>query len=259
MRPLLILLIVNPFLLFAQELATAFPESIPITEDVVELKQRNFNRGFLPSGWKSLYQYQNGRLIRQRNYFRGELRLDETYEYTEFPNSLEIKNIYTDKEDYSLTINYFNDQRQLIKSEMFFDQDTINPQWVCHNFKYDSVSQQVTFERTNFYSNSRQRSECYELKFTNNRLLNRLTFDSCNVITKKESIEFRNNRTVFRTIDHMDPEVVILGARSEEGIQRFLYRIDKRGNWTKRYFISSSGMRFLEIKNKIKYQAHNNR
>lgn len=255
MRLLATLLILFPSLLVGQELQTAFPSLLPVTNEVTEIKQRSFNRGFWPSGWKSLYLYEHGRLVRQINHFRGELRMDETYEYIESANSLRIKHIYTDKEDYALTFNYFNDRDELIKSELFFDQDTLSPQWLCHNFQFDSLRGVVNFEQTRYYPESRQSTECYELKFQNNRLLERLTLDSCNTVTKRESIEFRDNRTAFQIIDHMNPEVVVVGGRSEQGIQRYLYKLDKRGNWIKRYYVTANGRKILEIKRKIKYRG----
>ena len=181
--------------------------------------------------------------------------MDETFEYTQADNSLRVKQIYTDQEDYALTINYFNERDELIKSELYFDQDTLNPQWLCHSFQYDSLEGVVKFKRTNYYSESRQSSECFELKFQNSRFIERLTFDSCKTVTKRESIEFQDNRSVFQVIDHMNPEVVVVGGRSEQGIQRYIYKLDKRGNWIKRYYVKANGRKTLEIKRKIIYEG----
>jgi hypothetical protein len=62
-------------------------------------------------------------------------------------------------------------------------------------------------------------------------------------------------KTINETIDHQDLEVVIPGARSEGGIQRYRYNFDKKGNWTKRYYVTSSGRKIKDIKRRIKYKT----
>ena len=145
-----------------------------------------------------------------------------------------------------------------MKSELYFDQDTLNPEIVSDNFKYDSLGRIVRFERTSFYPQPRSSTKCYELNYTGKKLTEIITYDSYKIRTKRDLIEFRNNRTAFEIIDHMNPDVVILGGRSEQVIQRYLYKLDKRGNWIKRYYVKSNEKKILEIKRRIKYEAHNN-
>lgn len=253
MRLFTLLLIFSPCWLFCQEMNTAFPELLPVTDDVTEIRQRNFNHGFWPNGWKSLYRYKGGKLIRQTNYFRGELRMDETFEYTESINQVKIKSTYTDKKNYSLTVNQYNERGRLIKSELFLDQDTINPYWLCHKFQYDTLREVVKFERISFYPNDRQSIDCHELRYSKGRLMEKLTYDSCISVSQRDYIAFRNSRKAFRVVDFMNPDVIVTGGRSEKGIQRYLYKLDKRDNWFKRYYVRSNGRKILEIKRKIKY------
>ncbi|MEL6557781.1 MAG: hypothetical protein AAFQ94_06320 [Bacteroidota bacterium] len=255
MKLLATFFILFPGLIIGQDLATAFPEFLPVTNDVIEIRQRSFKRGFLPSGWKSTYHFKDGRLMRQTNYFRAELRMDEVYEYKASPGSLIVRNIYTDKKNYSLTIHHFDGPGKLIKSELFFDQDTINPQWIDDHFEYDSLTETVRFKRTNYYPNNRQFTKCIEMKLSNGRLMEQLMLDSCNEVTQREYIEYLSDRKVFNVIDYMNSEVVVTGGRSEQGVQRYLYKLDKKGNWTKRYYVRANGRKILDIKRKIRYAS----
>ena len=80
MRLFSVLLLFLPLKVFGQDFSKTLPEVLPVTQGVVEIKQTNYNRGFFPSRWKSFYRYDNGKLMRQINYFRGELSMDEIYE-----------------------------------------------------------------------------------------------------------------------------------------------------------------------------------
>ena len=73
----------------------------PVTDEVLEIKQINFN-GLFRSGWKSLYSYRDGHLLRQRNYFKDELRYDLKCEDTKGENWRKKKEIYTKDKDFSI-------------------------------------------------------------------------------------------------------------------------------------------------------------
>lgn len=253
---LIILWLLFPLLAIGQHLKTAFPDPIPVTNDVIEIEQRSFNRSFWPSGWTSVYQYNEGRLIRQVNHFKGELRMDETYEHTETRNQIKIKNIDIDEKNCSIVVNDFDDDGKLIQSELYFEKDAINPEWKHHNFVYDTLNKKMKFERTSFVFNRREVTTYYEYAFSNNRLFDEKTLDDSGAVTRQERTEWLNERTVFRIIDHKNPETVVLGAHSEQGIQRYLYKLDKRGNWVKRYYVKADGGRLLEIKRKIRYDTN---
>jgi hypothetical protein len=258
MRILLTLLLLNPFLVVGQNFSRTLPELLSVSTDVVEIKQRSFNRGLFPSRWKSYYQYNNGKLKQQVNHFKNELRMDETYEYTESENILRVKKSYTNKEDYSLTVSHFDSFGRLVKYELYFDQDTLNPEIKSNNFVYDSSDRIISFQRTKYFQNSRSQTDCYGLGYKNNKLTEISIRGSCNTISHKDQLEYLSEKSVFRTIDHMDPNVVVVGGRSEQGIQRYLYKLDKQGNWVKQYYVKSNGRKILEIKRRIKYAAHNN-
>lgn len=256
MRLFLILFSFLPLIVSGQSFSNTLPELLPEMNDIIEIKQRNFIRGFLPSGWRGLEQYDSGRLVRRVSHFRHKLRMDESFEYTKSTNLLRIKNIYTNKEDYSLTINHYDSLRRLVKSELYFDQDTLNPEIVSDNFKFNSLGQVISFERTHFYQNSRRQTDCYELGYSNNRLTEIISRDSCASISKMDMIQYVNSKSANRTINHMNPEVIVVGGRSELGVERYLYKFDKHGNWIKRYFVKSTGRKILEIKRRIKYKDH---
>lgn len=256
MRSLTILLFsLFPLLIFGQDYTKNLPELLTVTDDVIEIKQSNYNWWLLKSGWRSLYQYENGKLLRQINHYRGELRMDDFYEYTESDKNYIIRHSYTKKEGYSITINQFDNQSRLLKSDLYFDQDTLNPQSTYHSFSFDSLNRIVSYKRTSSNFDYESYTDCYEIKYEQNRPSSKIILDSCTRVTQKRTIQYKSKRSALYVHDWMNPDAIITGGRSENGVARYLYKFDKRGNWTKRFYVKSNGIRILDIKRKIKYEA----
>ncbi len=207
-----------------------------------------------PSGWKSNYYYVDGNLVRQINYFKGELRLNERFEYNESIRSLTIKCIHTDTSEYTETQNTFDSLGRLEKSAIYLNEGISSPSLLIHNFQFDSIERIISYERTNLYQKAGSLTDCYEFKYHDNKLSAIIKYDSCKTIGQEVRIEYASQRSALVNIDHQNPEIVALGGRSENGVQRYLYKLDDRGNWIKRYYLGSNGTRILEIKRKVTYK-----
>jgi hypothetical protein len=191
-------------------------------------------------------------LKRQMNFYKNELRMDENYFYQETENSSKIIKSYTNQEGFSITITYFDSLKRITKSELYFSKDTINPEVSSDSFIYSHNGKLVSYKRT--FIKTKQ-ADCWEFKYEKEKLKELLLYIDCQRLTKKTTVSYneRGNPT-NEVIDHQDSNAVIMGARSEGGMQRLHYVFDKRGNWTKRYFVTSTGRKILETKRKINYK-----
>jgi len=229
-----------------------FVKAIPVSKDVLTIDQISFKNKFSKSGWRSTYYYDNGNLIRQVNFYKNELRMDENFAYNYSNNSLKVKQNYTDEKGFSITLSYFDSLGRVSKSELYYSKDTINPVILSHNFVYSQNGKLISYKSTFIKTNQ---SDCFEFKYENDQLKELLFYNDCIKLSKKTRLSYdKNNIPVFEEIDYQDSNAVITGARSERGMQRFFYVFDKRGNWTKRYFVTSKGRKILEIKRKITYK-----
>ncbi len=92
---------ISLILIYSSCFAQIITEVRPIKGNVAEIKQIDYSNGLFKSGWKNYYYFDtNNNLIRQVNYFKKELRKDESYEYEVKEGLKKIKNIYTDKENF---------------------------------------------------------------------------------------------------------------------------------------------------------------
>jgi hypothetical protein len=224
----------------------------PVTDEVLEIKQINFN-GLFRSGWKSLYSYRDGHLLRQRNYFKDELRYDLKCEYTKGENWRKKKEIYIKDKDFSIEMTYYSRDGLIERLEFFSQKDTLTPVIVWSNFKYEYKNLQSC--KASHQSKISNWTTCYEYKYQKGKIKSILSFDSCAKLTKSVEVIYNSSGyPVNEIIDFQNPESVVTGGRSENGVIRFYYKFDKRGNWTKRYYVTSSGRKIREIKRKITYQ-----
>ncbi len=180
--------------------------------------------------------------------------MDENYTYINGINSIKVKQNYTNKKGFSITITHFDSLKKISKSELYFSNDTINPVSLRNNFVYSNNGKLISYKSTHIKTNQ---SKCLEFKYENGQLKEELLYNDCQRLTKKTTISYdKMGNPVFEEIDYQDPNSVITGARSERGMQRYFYVFDKRGNWTKRYFVTSRGKRFLEMKRRITYKTY---
>lgn len=240
--------------IFGNTFGQDFVEVRPVSKDVLKIKLISFKNIFTKSGWRSQYFYENGNLLRQINYYKNELRMDENYTYINGINSIKVKQNYTNKKGFSITITNFDSLKKISKSELYFSNDTINPVSLRNNFVYSNNGKLISYKSTHIKTNQ---SVCLEFKYENGQLKEELLYNDCQRLTKKTTISYdKMGNPVFEEIDYQDPNSVITGARSERGMQRYFYVFDKRGNWTKRYFVTSRGQRFLEMKRRITYKTY---
>jgi hypothetical protein len=224
----------------------------PITNDVIRIEQIHFNGIFRKSGWKSIYEYLDGRLLRTQTWYKGDLRSDEKYKYLINGGEVTKEKIGLDSILY-ITIDSISEQ-QLKKRKIFLSQDSINPSIVLHSYIYNSENIIDSYKSSSKNYDESESTICIKFNYLKNKIVIQ-ELSNCENINKTITMELdKKGSPIFETIDHHDKTVVITGGRSEKGIQRYKYKYDKKGNWTKRYYVTSKGNSILEIKRKIKYK-----
>lgn len=250
MRP--VLFWISFSLVTSQSFGQPFREIMPVTVDVTEIKQINFN-GLFRNGWRSIKSYHQGELVRHRSYFKSELRADDSYAYASGENWKTKKHIYDDEKGFSIDKTYYTSEGVIEKAEFFFDEDTLHPATVWRKLTYKDGNLQSCL--ATHYGKFRNWTICYEYTYHEGKISSVLTYDSCAELTDSLTITYNSKGyPAYQIIRQYDPRIVVAGGRSENGFQRFYYKFDKRGNWVKRYYVTSSGRRIKEIKRKIEYQ-----
>ena len=233
----------------------SFYDLLTVTSDVVLITQINYNGALKRSGWKSLYSYEEGNLAKQVNYYKGDLRLNEHYDYEKSKDSVIIKQHSIGGQGYFITKEYYSNNGKLTKKKVFLDRNLTKPNSIFHSYVYDSTDRLISFKITHYWGRARDaRTDCTILKYTDNTItIQRL--DSCHHIRQTETNTFDSKgNLVKRVIDAHDPNAHVSGGRSENGIQHYHFKYDKRGNWVKRYYVTSKGKKILEIKRRVRYQ-----
>ncbi len=224
----------------------------PISKNVVKISQIHFNGIFRKSGWKSIYEFSDGKLTRQRNWYKGDLRFDEKHNYQKDKSIIIKKTIDSNNAISSITKDSI--PNQLRKREFYVKNDTVKPVIVLHSYLYDSIDQLVSYKWTSEDYEGNETTDCSKLKYKKNELIIQ-ELEECSRINKTITVKFDSKgNPISETINYHDPTIIITGGRSEKGIIRYKYKYDKKGNWIKRYYVTSKGKSILEFKRKIKYQ-----
>ena len=198
------------------------------------------------------YEYLDGKLLRTQTWYKGELRSDEKYKYLINVGEVTKEKMGLDSILY-ITIDSISEQ-QLKKRKIFLSQDSINPSIVLHSYIYNSENIIDSYKWSSKNYDESESTICIKFKYLKNKIVIQ-ELSNCENINKTITMELdKKGSPIFETIDHHDRTVVITGGRSEKGIQRYKYKYDKKGNWTKRYYVTSNGNSILEIKRKIKYK-----
>ena len=117
----------------------------PVTDEVIQIEQTNYNGLFKKSGWKSIYEYENGKIQRIRNWYKNDLRLDERYRYEVKGN--EVVQIKTDRKGREyVTVDSISGQLQ--KRAIYLSTDSNHPSSVLHSFEYNSQNKLTAYKRT---------------------------------------------------------------------------------------------------------------
>ena len=243
----IILLIIIPNFLFGQY----HNEIRPTTKDVIEIKTKHYNGKFCKSGWESIYDYSNGKIIRQRNWYKGELRMDEKHSYSKDGNIITKKTINLKNQIYFERDSIV---KHLQKREIFLSYDSIQPSIVLHSYIYNPKGKLISYKWTTENFEGIEKINCCQIQYMENKVIIQ-EMENCEFVNKTITLQLdKIGNPIFETIDYHDKNIVITGGRSENGVQMYKYKYDKKGNWTKRYYINSKGKSTLEIKRKIKYK-----
>jgi hypothetical protein len=179
--------------------------------------------------------------------------MDERYSYYKGDNCLKIRKTYTKEEGFSIELMYFDSEGKIQKSELYYEKDTTNAIVVTDEFAYSSFGKILSYKRTH---NQIKHADCLEFKYDGEKIVESLLYNNCHELTKRTTISYnKRGLPVSEVIDHLDPETLITGGRSEGGFQRFFYSFDKQGNWTKRFYVTSKGQKILDTKRKLFYKS----
>jgi hypothetical protein len=234
-----------------------FYEIRPIKGDVIEIKQIDFKNNFFRSGWKSYYYFNdNNEIIRNITYFKNDVTLEEIHEHSKEGNTRTIKTNEVDTVNRTTRISYFNNLGQLEKIELYYGQDEINPEIVTHDYEYNLLGNIKSYKSTHYYrATGFKYTECFKLEYIKEQLTTISKYDSCLNLSKKIDLKYDDKgNPASEKIDGCNPDMVYLGSRSDKGIIRYFYKYDKKGNWIKRFYVTSTGNKILELKRKIKYK-----
>jgi hypothetical protein len=214
------------------------------------------------SGWKTVSLFnQEGFLLQQTNYSRGVKCSDYKYEYTANDSLIKIKktNELDSSTIFTLYYYYFNRQNMFYRHEIFFSSRSLDTPFTWDdNFVYNN-EQLISYERHHIvsYNNELKFSSKYVYTYDINKQVERtykIYGDSLVSNGCKSTTLFQNGKTT--DIIHECQEGSFLGVKVwDNKFNKFHVRFsnfDKRGNWTRSYFITRKGKRFRS-KRKIEY------
>lgn len=230
-------------------------EAFQVTDDVVEVTEVACNFPRARPGWKSIHVFKKGQLVEVNTFYKKELRSSETYEYTFGENEKLTKRNYVDGNGYFLSKTYYAANGSEIRVENFILGDKSAPNFVYHDYEYDESGRLLSRKNTSYPGiTAKEQTDCLTFKYTNNTSVAQL-WDSCKTILKTETITFDiSGNAIGLIVDWHDSDAVITGARSENGVQRYQFLYDERGNWVKQFYVSEKGKKTLVKKRKIRYE-----
>ncbi|MBW8332553.1 MAG: hypothetical protein K0M40_11070 [Prolixibacteraceae bacterium] len=265
------LLLLIPYLTSGQ----LFPKLADFNGDIEKITEKRYGKEvssakgdsgiFKPgkySGWVDIYLFdENSKLVKKTSTFQKTIRAEYFYESNTIGNKkivrettgenqsgqaveyIEYENI-TDSEGKIQEVGFWSFNQQKNKRELFL---------VEKDVKYNN-DQLSSFTRYNINENGEPDSgeKCT------------LFYDSSGRLIR---IERKDNITNFNTIlyyqyndrgfvNHFSIDYMV-GLRNDQNKQQQenYFKYDKRGNWTKRYWIAD-GKKLLEARRKIKYSLH---
>lgn len=212
------------------------------------------------SGWEYIYEFdKNSRLVKRTTRVNGVVDAAYTYEWEESPNrqiEREIihDNINQHKGDYLEYENFLNGDGKIEKVNFWSYNARENKRELF------LVEQDAQYEQDRLMSYTRHsvkedgemdEGELCSLAYDPSGRLIRM--ERKDIVSGFKTILYynynRRGRIIHYTIDYL------VGLRNDQNTQKqdIYYKYDRRGNWTRRYWVADKKRR-LEDKRKIKYQ-----
>lgn len=214
------------------------------------------------SGWKYTYLFdENSKLVKLTSTFQEKIRAEYFYESNTIGNKRIVREI-TEKNEQNQAIEYieyenitdsegkikevgfwsFNQQKN--KRELFLVEKDVA-------YKNDQLS---SFTRYNINENGESDSgeKCTLFYDLSGKLIRIERKDNITNFNTNLYYQYNNRGFIKRfSIDYM------VGLRDDQNKQRQenYFKCDRRGNWTKKYWIAN-GKKLLEARRKIKYSLH---
>jgi hypothetical protein len=209
--------------------------------------------------WKKVLFYdKEGFLLREVNFYKNKIKADFRYEYSISDTLLEIKyrNINNEQESYSIYKYYYNSLKQCYKVKSFSSVDLENTEGGLYNFIYkDSLLQsfeahsfrsETDFDKYVYIYEDNQITELY-CTYEDSILLDNPPFKITSIYNNGKLTDYISEQSAGRIGSGLS-SFNSLGNKVHVRYSNF----DKRGNWTKSYFITEKGKVFRS-KRKIEY------
>ena len=233
--------------------------------NIKEIKQVGHRNRILKNGWLSEISFISDSLpAREINYYKGDLRSDYHFSYKRTDSTFQttkIDSFAREDRNYEMDRLYFDNSGLIYKTETFTKSDS-KPLVIETDFKRDSLYRLISYCRilpSSFRNNSGDLITTFRLYYNNmNQVDSIIQTDSKNISTIAYYFTYNKKGLIkSKIVDHNNPDAVLGGVRSwsKERTDKYgyLYRYDRYGNWTKRYFITKRG-KYLNSKRKIKYE-----
>ena len=228
-------------------------ETHTVTTDVIKITSTHYKNRFIRSGWRGIDLYDKGNLVHDVNYYKSEKRLDIKYSYEQ---NAGIETVRSKQEGEGAKLEekrYYNDDNQIIKKEIYLSTDSIHPAFIIRNHVYED-NKLISYSRTSADAQTDEPllDKTLITYYPDSVVIEYITWQD--ELSKRQVVLLdEKGRGVETIIDWQNRDAVITGGRSENGYSRYVYKFDKRGNWIRRYYVTSRGRRILDYKRKIEY------
>lgn len=212
------------------------------------------------SGWKYIYMFdENSKLVKRTSTFRKKIRAEYFYESNTIGNKKIVREItgenqsgqaveyieYENSTDFTgriQKVDFWSFNQQTNKKELFLIEKDVE-------YKNDQLT---SFTRYNINENGEPDSgeKCTLFYDSSGRLIRIERKD--NITNFSTILYYQYNDRGF--VNHFSIDYMV-GLRNDQNKQQQenYFKYDRRGNWTKRYWMAD-GKKLLEARRKIKYQ-----
>ncbi len=197
---------------------------------------------------------EKGFLLRETNFYKKEIKSDYTYEYTIADTLLEIKRVDAIGKDVKkqkkIDRYYYSSLGQCYKYRVYFG-DCDNPTHYEDNFIFEdglltgySQGKMGAVKISLKYNEKKQKTQKMEIRNKTDTTLNTYVYNQLGLLTD-HIMESNNNAVVYSG-------VVVWSNEKVNKVHIQFSGFDKRGNWTRSYFLTERGKVFRS-KREIEY------
>jgi hypothetical protein len=256
-----LILLFFPGMAFAQ----IFPGVPDYTGRILEIKEIGYHSVLKRNGWINLISFSDLALpVRELNFYKGKKRSDYHYFYVDEDSvfrKIKIDSMAGSDRNYEELRICYNQAHEIIKTKRYSDKAAKNPDLVEQEIRCDSLSRLLSYKSVLPSASRNEAGDLitqYKFHYNNCHQVDSVLRTDSENISKILYCYAYNKRGLIsdEIVDHLDPGTVLGGVKpwSEKRMNMYHYRYkyDRKGNWTKRYFVTRKG-KFLDAKRKIKY------